>query len=57
MGKWPNFFIIGVEKGGTTSLYEYLKNIPEIFMSPEKEPWYFSPIVRNLAGTLVKKNK
>jgi len=48
MVKWPNFFIIGVEKGGTTSLYEYLKQIPEIFMSQNKEPWYFSPIVRNL---------
>ncbi len=47
MDKWPNFFIVGVEKGGTTTLYEYLKKIPEIFMSPKKEPLYFSPVFRD----------
>lgn len=40
--KWPNFFIVGAPKAGTTSLYEYLKNIPEIYMSPIKEPNYFN---------------
>jgi len=49
MNKCPTFFIVGVEKCGTTSLYEYLKKIPEIFMSPKKEPWYFSPVVRDIA--------
>jgi len=43
--KWPNFFIVGAAKAGTTSLYNYLKNIPRIFMSPVKEPRYFSQIV------------
>jgi len=38
---WPNFFIVGAPKAGTTSLYEYLKNIPGIYMSPVKEPNYF----------------
>jgi len=42
MEKLPNFFIVGAPKAGTTSLYEYLKNIPGIFMSPVKEPNYFS---------------
>jgi len=42
MEKWPNFFIVGAPKAGTTSLYEYLKYIPGIFMSPIKEPNYFS---------------
>ena len=36
--KEPNFFIIGVSKAGTTSIYYYLKQHPEIFMSPIKEP-------------------
>jgi len=45
MDSWPNFFIIGAAKGGTTSLYEYLKQVPGIFMSPEKEPNYFSRVV------------
>ena len=34
----PNFLVIGAGKCGTTSLYHYLKQHPEIFMSPEKEP-------------------
>jgi len=40
----PNFFIVGAAKSGTTSLWMYLKQHPEIFM-PEstayKEPSYF----------------
>ena len=39
---WPNFFIVGAPRAGTTSLYEYLKNIVGIYMSPVKEPQYFS---------------
>jgi len=39
---WPNFFIVGPPKTGTTSLYEYLKKVPEIYMSRIKEPTYFS---------------
>ncbi len=41
MERWPNLFIVGAPKAGTTSLHEYLKNIPEIFMSSVKEPYYF----------------
>ena len=40
--KWPNFFIVGAPKSGTSSLYEYLKVISGIYMSPVKEPKYFS---------------
>lgn len=40
---WPNFFIVGAPKAGTTSLYEYLRQIPGIYMSPVKEPFYFLP--------------
>ncbi len=39
---WPNFFIVGARKAGTTSLYEILKDIPEIYMCPYKEPNYFN---------------
>jgi len=42
MERWPNFFIVGAPKAGTTSLYEYLKDIPGIYMSPVKEPKFFS---------------
>jgi hypothetical protein len=39
---WPNFFIVGAQKAATTSLYFYLKEIPRVYMSPVKEPFYFS---------------
>jgi len=39
---WPNFFIGGAGKAGTTSLYEYLKQVDKIFLPNVKEPNYFS---------------
>jgi Sulfotransferase family len=38
----PNFLVIGAGKSGTTSLYHYLKQHPEIYMSPIKEPKFFA---------------
>lgn len=38
----PNFLIIGAHKGGTTSLYHYLKQHPQVFMSSQKEPRFFA---------------
>ncbi|MDY6785776.1 MAG: sulfotransferase [Cyanobacteriota bacterium] len=35
--KLPNFLIIGVQKAGTTSIYNYLKQHPQVYMSPVKE--------------------
>src|ERR671923_1674427 len=40
---WPNFFIVGAQRAGTTSLYHYLKKIPGVYMSRVKEPSYFAP--------------
>ena len=40
--KLPNFFIVGAAKSGTTSLYHHLSQHPDVFMSPVKEPGYFS---------------
>src|SRR5205085_4156494 len=37
----PNFLIIGAAKAGTTSLYHYLQQHPDVFMSPVKEPRYY----------------
>jgi len=45
--KWPNFFIVGTSKAGTTSLYQCLKQVPGIFMSPRKEPYFFVNDVLN----------
>lgn len=33
--------IIGAAKAGTTSLYAYLNQHPDIYMSPKKEPKFF----------------
>ena len=41
MNVWPNFFIVGAGRTATTSLYEYFRSYPEIFMSLKKEPKYF----------------
>lgn len=38
----PNFFILGAMKAGTSALYEYLKQHPQAYMSPVKEPRFFS---------------
>jgi hypothetical protein len=42
----PNFFIVGAPKAGTTSLYHYLDQHPDIYMSPIKEPCHFSTETR-----------
>jgi hypothetical protein len=39
---WPNFFIVGASKCGTTSLYAHLKRHPQVFVPEVKEPNYFS---------------
>lgn len=38
----PNFLVIGAAKCGTTSLYHYLRQHPDVYMSPIKEPNHFS---------------
>lgn len=38
----PNFLLIGAPKSGTTSLYNYLNQHPQVFMSTNKEPKFFA---------------
>ena len=40
-GHLPNFFIIGAAKAGTTSLFYYLDQHPDVFMARDKELHYF----------------
>lgn len=42
MTRMPNFFIVGVQKAGTSSLHQYLAQHPQIHMSLIKEPRYFA---------------
>ena len=43
MSKLPNFIIIGAGKCGTTSLYNYLNQHPQIYLCPQKETYFFVP--------------
>jgi hypothetical protein len=54
LSKLPNFFIIGAPKAGTTSLYHYLDQHPQIYMSAIKEPHFFATEFReeNFAAEL-----
>ncbi len=38
----PDFYIVGHYKSGTTALYKMLRQHPQVFMSPLKEPHYFA---------------
>ena len=42
MVKKPNFIIVGAMKAATTSVYSYLKQHPDIFMTRVKEPMFFN---------------
>lgn len=39
--KMPNFLLIGAPKAGTSALYAYLSQHPQVYMSPVKEPHFF----------------
>jgi Sulfotransferase domain len=38
---WPDFIIIGVQRGGTTSLFHYLSQHPDVDSSSRKEVHFF----------------
>ena len=38
----PSFFVVGTPKGGTTSIFNYLEEHPEVFLPKLKEPHFFS---------------
>jgi len=38
----PNFFIVGAPRCGTTALYSYLRQHPDVFLPEYKEPHYFN---------------
>lgn len=40
--RFPNLFVIGAPKSGTTSLHSALAEVPDVFMSRVKEPGFFN---------------
>lgn len=52
----PDFFIVGAPRCGTTALYEYLRQHPQIFMPEHKEPQFFGDDLTHLHGRLSKRD-
>ena len=50
MNKLPNFLCVGAQKAGTTTLYDILKQHPEICLPVEKETHFFNKEARYLKG-------
>lgn len=48
----PNFFLVGAPRCGTTSMYTYLKQHPEIYVSIDKEPHFFGSDLSPMPGTI-----
>ncbi len=46
-GRYPDFFILGAPKCGTTTLARWLSGHPGVFMSVPKEPHYFNDDMAN----------
>lgn len=40
--RWPDLFVAGPPRAATTTLYHYLEQHPDIYMSPTKEPHFFT---------------
>jgi len=51
----PDLFIVGAPKSGTTSLYEWLKGHPQVFMTPVKEPCFYArDLARDKSGNFLR---
>src|SRR5205085_9680235 len=37
----PNFFIVGAARAGTTSLWHWLRQHPDVYLPRDKEPHFF----------------
>lgn len=38
----PNLYLVGAPKCGTTSMHNYLRTHPSVFLAEPKEPWFFN---------------
>lgn len=45
--KRPNFLVIGTAKSGSTALWHYLRQHPQVYMSPRKHTRFFSYAVED----------
>ncbi len=40
---WPNFYVVGAAKAGSTSIHEHLSRHPDVFIPTHKEARFFQP--------------
>lgn len=52
----PDFFIVGAPRCGTTAMYAYLRQHPQVFMPTHKEPMYFGTDLEQLHGRLSQRH-
>lgn len=50
--RYPDFFIVGAPKCGTTALYAYLRQHPQIYMPFHKEPLFFGDDLSHRYGRM-----
>lgn len=53
----PNFFIVGSAKAGTTAMYEFLKDHPDVFLPTRKEINYFGSDLTHTASSTAARNE
>lgn len=51
-GNLPSVFILGCQKGGSSSLFEFMKLHPQLCGSRKKEPQFFPQLTGNGSLTL-----
>ncbi len=51
--RWPDFFVVGAMRSGTTSIYNYLRNHPGMFVTVPKEPHFFACETCRNRGALI----
>lgn len=55
--RWPNLFVVGAPRAGTSSLWSYLDQHPAIFMSRLKEPHFFCGLKPSFVPTVRKESE
>jgi hypothetical protein len=53
---FPDFFVVGAPRCGTTSLSRYLARNPQVCFSRPKEPHYFSRLERDPTAAELRRN-
>jgi len=49
-GPWPSFLILGAPKAGTTALYRWLEQHPQVYVPSNKQPHFFSGLRPGFCG-------